>query len=225
MVSPDKKSTLNFFISIWACALVYMVGVLLAYLLRFSSPEAKRAASFVRYTGTILVLLYLVLLSTIANDDRIFLRTGMIGAVSMICGLTLMMLPMPRATYDAANMSKTVAQYYRGDIKESAARIKDIVDESEKIFLIIQGDDGHAFHWFKYEMAPYRLNGGYWTYSETAIFSPKGLKEYIDNHNYSYLFVYKTDEVFSGRYQEIFLTKIYEKSLYRNTKDGLIKVE
>lgn len=150
--------------------LIYSAGVLYTYIGRFSTYEARIAASFDRYHNTFLAAWLLVLLFFSLRgfyENRTWRRTAIIGVLAGLLFGPVIVFSRSYAFHQTLpwNLHHSVAPI-RAELAPIAAEIIAKTPPDAGVFLIVQNSNGFEFRVVGYEIAPRRIPHMLWSFGD-----------------------------------------------------------
>lgn len=220
----EKKVGILYFITYIIMSVLYLMGLPITYILKFSEYEATTLASLLRYAGILTSCLWLsIILTCLAfyfgtqHDMRrlvvffliIFTCSGRIDYRSYIS----------RENVDTSLAERAV---YNG---VSANALNSITEEQANICVIAQGSIGAPKYAMAFLMRPHTV-GLEWSFGEhplydgdiyTTIISQEDFKEKILN-DFDYVLIYLAGDYFTETYSDFFGGEIIQYGLYKVDK-------
>lgn len=220
--------------------IVYIVGLCIMYMFKFSEYEAVRLASFSRYVYIIFLSVWVFIIMSFINLLQYQNDNAKIYAVLLLC-----------MVFTVTPWSSHVSFLNRSYVKESITMRKPYIDYSNhinnienkdaNIYIISQQDKGLDYYILKYEILPFKLStpsgygigyswsigkpfyeGDIWTATKTA---EEWQKELVDK--YDYVALYKLNDYFKENFASVFANPLHikEKALYKvNKETGLLEL-
>lgn len=203
---------------------IYAFSLLLLYLFTFSAYESERLASFVRYLSTFLTgmfafLIYLFIEFTISKTtfgrNTCYLLLVLILSFSHYPNV----LSITIDKEDSISASKEIRKQH----EISPSILEKLDADTNRVYLISQGDNGFNVVILRYEFTPvyasspaYSLgppyyDGDVWTKDYTI----EELSEALED--YTHMYIYEADNQFKALYSSLFEdpSSIQNKTLYR----------
>ena len=224
-----KKPSCVYFIILAVMLCVYLFGLVLTYMFKFSEYEALGLASMPRYISIPVAALWLtfVLGYICATDD--FKRGASLLVVFSVfviaCSNYTVLLNYFNRQYVASSLEQRTGYDLVADCIRAAAGSDDA-----KICVIAQESQGREQLVLNYELCPYQTineNGG-WSIGEepfydgdvwTQIIAPEDWEaEVLDGYDYVYLFY--VNDYFRETYSDFFCGDIEEQTLYSVDKSA-----
>lgn len=221
----SRKESLIFYLLTFITFGMYVGGILYTYIIKFSLHEAVITASFDRYMSTALLFSFmLVLVPFLRKAKR---SKNQILKYSTLIIMLILMFSQWTPTFKLVEKTSNEAKEIRIDKKHAGDYVKSLVNEEDRVFIVIQKDPGLNFHWMRYELLPLSTNGGYWSYGDGGwnyAWEPKHLRNFFIKADYSYLYLHKTDDTFNERFIDLFGGIIPEaRTLYKFSDEDDIK--
>ena len=218
--SHNKTNSLITCICAVITCLIFVMGMCVIYMYKFSEYEALRLAAFNRYINTIYMSMFLF----ICISFNILLNTKINKGVFLIGLIMIIILCCP---FD--NMSKWISRQIIDDASGFRSQYDEIVSETNKyafenakIYFISQESDGLDSIVYKLSVRPYKSGGNYsigepfyendiWTKEKTA---KEWQKELVEN--YDYVALYNLNTYFYTHYYYLFEDPdhIYNNHIY-----------
>ncbi|MGN0168567.1 MAG: hypothetical protein ACI4AB_11020 [Acetatifactor sp.] len=211
---------------------VYVLGLVIMYMFKFSEDEALVLASIDRYMGivflsvwVILVLLALAYLQRFTDQKYL---TGLLFLGLMIF-VTLMQYVKTYLNRESVQDSVSV----RGRYEQMCSLIEEAVPEQANVFIISQEDNGFDRLVLRYSIRPRRATSGFWSIGEafyeddvyTYGIDAERWMEYLVA-DFDYVALYRINEYFIENYGELFEegTQIQDNMVYLvNKETGLLE--
>ena len=196
---------------------IYVFGLLFLYCTKFSEYEAIRLASFERYLS--IYFLGIIFMITVLFINKLNKKT-------ILLLLILLFIPY----YNVFNIRVSVNNSIgiRSPYLEAENKIKNNIDEDDKIYIISQNTTGFDFWVLRYSLRPNIINSGCWSigekYYEGDIWTLKiSSDEWMNNlikDDFDYVYIYKSDQEFVKQFGELFNddSKILNDSLFKVDK-------
>ena len=216
----DKHSKYISLVTIVFVICIYIFGVCVMYMFKFSEFEAVHLASFNRYLNILYCglgyLLSVMIVSSLTNKDK----------WKMIAVFCVVLLFSPLDYYSRLFRRKLVveSQQYRRLYISVTASLNDIHQDGDKVYILSQEDNGEDYEIIKYLSRPHTTYTGWrWSIGDAPYYDgdiytqtvehDKWINDLFDE--YSYLIVYESNEWFSNTYSEYFDGDINERQIYR----------
>lgn len=232
----DDAKRYNFaFIGVITGAVIYSISMLVLYLFTYSEYEAIRLASISRYLNTYLLAMFLFLLSIlcycIGNKKIVINPTKHSFYILLI--LLLLTNTDAVASYSFLNNIKINQTISTREPYTDLEKVKHTIEKNEaknkpeRLYFIAQGDKGYDYWVARYTLTPYFINSNMtWSIGEKSneedIWTKeKSLKDWKQElvEEYTYVYIYKTNESFAERFNSLFENKEVEaRALYRVNK-------
>lgn len=215
--NPDRYTHLTIGkIAGMVVVLVYLAGMLMTYMFKFSTYEAPRLASYERYMGILftMLLVYLFAIINETQEGTKGIRHNGKRAIIVLTALFVFLAPIGRVYHffsgEYVQFGYNTRKPYMG-ITESA--LSSIEKAQAKIYFVAQEDSGFDFWVARYSMRPHLLdNGGYsWSlgpqFYEGDIWSQDisadKWREIIFTQ-YDYVLLYKVNDYFITSFSTLF---------------------
>ena len=228
----DKDKSLFGFINIYLGEILYVVLMLILYIIIFTEYEALRLASFDRYMGIYLIaILYFIIFITIYRGIETKKYQNLL-IVLLIIVLNTNMSTVLINTLNYKN-NKNYIQEKRKPYIEAASSIHNKINTNKKykFYIIVQNSEGYEKWVLRYEIRDIlkKINEGFnWSLGEkygdndiwTLDISKDEFINILIDENYDYLFLYRIDEKFIDRYENLFDSENIESGqLYKVNKE------
>ena len=215
----NKKRYLCYSICLYVFELIYLGYMLLTYLFLFNSGEAWGFASFDRYYGTIFLgmLLFHVWVG-IKYMEKIDTKK-----IIIILSIIIIFLPLNNIQEKIINANQD--KINRIVERKSYTKIidyKNILNENDKIYYIEETPINfqYSLQIMKYQMLPIKID------NEGVTADAKKLKDLWREYNYTYVYVQKVNDSVTQEFEEEFLEKIEDETMYKIIyEDKIIKLE
>lgn len=223
LLTRGKKNRWILISGVLAQLAIYSAGLVVMYLFKFNEGEAVELASLDRYLGMTYLavwLLVILLILDFAERRKMKEKTGM--EIFLTAGL-LVIVPLKTVENYVNRDSVKETRQFRSEYQELTAKIRSIVPENDRIFLISQENNGIDYWVLRYDIRPRRANGRDWSiggpYAEEDNWSVQLSCEEFWNRleqSYQYLALYRTNDYFYENYGELFAedTEIENNGLY-----------
>ena len=208
-----------FFLSVALC-LVYLLGLCVMYMYKFSEYEALRLASFDRYLGiSENTLLYLILLPVVWMQHE---KKSSVGLALILFAAILSAIPF--RTVSAFLTKQSVFESYQkqpADL-EFCSHVNAVCPENSRIYFISQQSSGADYWAFRYSQIPRAVNSSFtWSIGEpfyegdiwTKRITPKAWMEELI-YEYDYVVLYRLNVYFYDTFESIFADPIAQEGIY-----------
>lgn len=207
------------------CYILYLFSLLILYIFTYSEYEALHLASYDRYSFIFLLGAF-IFNSLIIMDSIKEIKSDKLNALILL--IIICIITSIKSVYDITiNKNETVqnAISFRNSYIE-INKYKDKIAKNEKIYYISCGSSGMDYHISRYEMVPYNVtNTGSWSLGEirydgdiwTSNITMQEWSDILIYENYSYVYIFKSDDIFEKIYGALFENKenIKDKTLYK----------
>ena len=227
--SHDRGTRIAMLCTLTVTALVYVLGLCVMYMFKFSEYEGVRLASFERYFRILLLTLWeTALLMTVVLVGRAESRRGLALCCAAFA-VTAALLPYLQLSLylsreNVAYSRRTMQPYY-----QMSENIKaHLADTDEKVFLVCEGSSGWERLVMRYELRPYTLSdksgsigkpfydGDIWTRDV----SPEQWFDELTGENCAYVQLFTINDYFVETYGDLFEdNEVEEYTLYRVDAD------
>ena len=234
-LNPEKKSFYKgLFILMVSELAVYLAGMLISYMFKFSEYEAMMLADLERYLAVPQLLLWLTFVfAFIAVLHRLpFDRS--LAAAGLLC---LVLATVPGESVKSLASRETIAQgqAIRMEYDEMYAQFCAVDPASQqRVYLISQGDHGMDYQVLRYVFRPHRIGvAPSWSLGEplegdewTKPCSPERWWQELEE-NYDYVLIYRLNDYFVENYGYLFAEhdEIQERAIYAVDREkGLLQL-
>ena len=211
-------------------SIVFIFGLCVSYMFKFSEYEATRLASYERYIGTIFLMLWTVIVLT---TIRLPSEYGCRGNRLSVLFLCVIFLVTPFSEVYSFINKQTVKSSIktRNNYSDFAKTVSYLIGQNKaKIYFISQQNNGYDYWIMRYLLRPYSFSknfswsigkpfydGDVWT---RTIMADEWQRELLNS--YDYVFLYKLNEYFFEKYSCLFSNPnlVGEKILYKVNKDS-----
>ena len=213
--------------------LLYIIGLCLIYMFKFSAYEAESLASIDRY----LHMAYLAAWIVIALLGCYIIRHWVSGTTAQLCLLCAMLAISPVRDFvsfaDGSNIE--TAASVRKNYQILSEQIHEFCDGDDRIFFVSQDDNGRDYWICRFSARPNTFNPNFtWGLGETeyqggAYAVPKTAEDWQQEllAGYDYVALYRLNPYFMEHYACLFENpdEIYFSSLYRVDKESGLLVK
>lgn len=227
--SEQKEAGILWVAVIQTC--IYILGLCVTYMFKFSEYEAITLASFERYCS-IALLAVLMLLALMAFDYLIRHASSWVCLLLITVAFSLLPGDSLLQFINRGNIYHAVER--QRPFKETAAQAKEVLgDENARVYIVAQGSNGFEYWILKYHLRPCLFNEDGWSLSPDGplysndIWSVARSAEEWQNElkAYDYVLLYKADDTFVQHYSVLFENPelIQERALFRvDPQTGLL---
>lgn len=214
------------------CYIIYLLSLLILYIFTYSEYEALNLASYGRYS--FIFLIGAVIFNTlIVLDNTKEIKQDKINTLVLIMILCII-IPYGGVRSLLIKKNKTIQEsvIFRNNYI-GVNKYKEKINKKDKIYYISSGSNGRDFHISRYEMIPFNINiqdfggwslgkprytGDIWSLDITL----EQWKNRLISGGYSYIYIFKKDDIFVEKYGVLFEDKsnIKDKTLYRIELDN-----
>lgn len=193
--------------------LIYLFGLMITYMYKFSQTEAIVLASFDRYINIYLTSIVFIITSIFISYEKNSKKTICIVAL-------IILLFSPLETIYQTHQSIEDSKEKRSIYVNYAEKIKKVVSENDKIYFldINNPDRGYTYWVTRYLLIPTKFNGNH----DLDIKDLEQFKQTIFNQ-YDYVYINGFDEEFVNKYG-FFFENLTDHSLYKVKENKLIKI-
>lgn len=211
---------------------LYVIGMLVMYMFKFTEYEAVHLASFSRYINTYLQGIFIsIAMIVITESHRIYINSQLMNLfkLGLIVLLTLF-TPITSITDILLRKEVELSVNFRAPYQIYIHKFDALsIEPDSKIWIISQHTTGLDYWVLQYELLQYKVNPKFtWSLGE------KSSKEDIwtldlsvddwakQLYDYSYVLICKTDDSFKNRYKTLFQNEssIQANTIYKVEKDG-----
>lgn len=223
-----SQPTCAYFVILAVMLLVYLFGLIVTYMFKFSEYEASRLASMSRYIGMPVACLWLTFvlgyLCSASDLKASVLHLFIFSSFVIACSNSFVL----QKYFSRQNVY--TAYSIRLEYDTASQNIKNAIGERDaKIYLIVQESTGYETWFMRYTLRPYKTNDGFtWSVGEepfydgdvwTQIITPEDWEaEVLDGYDYVYLFY--VNDYFRETYSDFFCGDIEEQTLYAVDKSA-----
>lgn len=219
----NKKTT---YITSIATLIIFVFGMCISYMYKFSKSEALGLASFERYInivymGLFMFIIIVLILDTLEIKNEIIICSGIIVFMCICAPVKIMLAYMYRSTVRASHG-------VRDTYSEIVNKTLDVVDGDDEVWFIAQETQGFERLIFKYSIRP-NYNNAWWSIGEpfyegdeytetkTADEWKQELKE-----DFEYVAIYSLNDYFYDNFSEVFTNSndIGENRIYKVDKSS-----
>lgn len=231
----DKRKTHLILAVVTIQYVVYVLGLCVTYMFKFSEYEAENLASFERYLYieyfAIFIFVFIVAIKLIL-DKKDKLQFWLVILLLIQLTFTLM-LPMHKYI---SRSSVGESRYTRSVYEEIANQIELYVSEDSSVYCLSQESTGFDFWVMRFNARPRTVNDtfGSWSVGEAFyegdVWTRKMTSDEFINvlcEEYDYLAIYKLNDYFLGEFEALFENpnEIQENRVYKvNTSTGLLEL-
>lgn len=224
-ILEKRKSRLVFWIVVLQ-AVIYVVGLAITYIFKFTEYEATRLASYERYINVLHLSIWIIIVLSLIN--MIYNIVKMSKKVCVYASCMYLIAIVPLAILIILNIKDMVfiSKDVRKEYQETVDAITQYTKESEKIYVISQEDNGYNRLVLKYLLRPNTINdtgysigesfyeGDIWTINKS---SEEWMYELCAK--YDYVLLYEINDYFIETYSKLFdKQEVLEKDLYQINK-------
>lgn len=220
----NKKVAILYFITLVMMAVIYLVGLPITYIMKFSEYEATTLASLERYSGILTSCLWLVIiltcLSSIFCTQRYLRRLVVFFLIVFTCSGRIDY----RSYISRENVRNALAE--RAVYNSVSTTVLNSIDEEQaNICVIAQGSLGAPKYTYAFLLRPHTV-GLNWSFGEeplydgdiyTTIIAPENFKQEILN-DFDYVLISNADDYFTETYSGFFDDDIVQYGLYKVDK-------
>lgn len=206
--SASKKAVILWIAAIQTC--VYILGLCVIYMFKFSEYEAVILASFSRYCGigllAVLMLLSLMAFTYLLQNSTSWICMLLIAvSFAFLPGDSLLRFVNRSAVHSAVERQRPA--------KEAAAIAKAVIgEERAKVYIVAQGSNGFYYWMMKFNLRPCVFNEDGWSLSangklyETDIWTlTRSAQEWKNElKTYDYVLLLEINDSFVQDYSELF---------------------
>lgn len=218
-----KKVAILYFVTLVMMAVIYLVGLPITYIMKFSEYEATTLASLERYSGILISCLWLVIiltcLSSIFCAQRYLRRLVVFFLIIFMCSGRIDY----RSYISRENVRNALAE--RAVYNSVSTTVLNSIDEEQaNICVIAQGSLGAPKYTYAFLLRPHTV-GLNWSFGEeplydgdnTTIIAPENFKQEILN-DFDYVLISNADDYFTETYSDFFDDDIVRYGLYKVDK-------
>ena len=208
---------------LFSTSILYIVGMLLSYMYKFSEGEAVYCASFIRYIDIIyesiwmvFTFVFLIFLSYSSNLSMLF--------TALFAIIILIITPNKNLKICFSRSAVHESVKFRESYYKMTDEIMQYCD-GQKVFLISQGDTGLDLTVLKFSVRPNVMNNNPWSFGKgthegdiyTYDYSIEQIQAIWKNEDYKYVALYSVNSNFIEQYKGLFEEEniIKENSVYK----------
>ena len=224
------STTLVVFFTLSITTIIYILGMLLSYMYKFSEYEAVNCSSFQRYIYIIyesiwMFLIFVVLLLEAKVEKRILIYVFVM----------MLFLISPKESVEMTLSRKAVQMSidFRANYDQMTTEIMKYCD-NKKVFLISEGNTGIDLCVLKSAIRPNIMNNNPWSFGEetyegdihTYNYTIEQLQAVWEADNYDYVALYRINPDFVEKYKGLFANEneIMENRVYKITENKMLEL-
>lgn len=231
-LSSHNKAYLS---SFYCSILIYIFGLLISYMYKFSEYEATILASFSRYISIVFAagIMFFVIIIL-----QYYLSKPHFSNLLTIMLVTVIIIAPHSNIYSFISRSNVYSSISVRDpyINLSSQIANAIETEASKVFVISQADSGYDYWALRYSLRPHIVSNSYlWSIGEpffegdiwTARIGAKEWKEILLNEKYEYVVIYRLNDYFINNYGSLFAdpSSINANAIYKvDQRNGQLKL-
>lgn len=210
--------------------LIYMISMLVLYLFTFSEYEALRLASYTRYSYITLIGMF-TFNTLLICDNLLEIKKDKINYI-ILCIIILAVLPINKVFNLLVNNNESINEAI--EIRAQYSKIqeyKKVLTRQDMVYYISCGSNGFDFNVSNYEFVPTKFASpagyslgppryeGDLKSKDTSV---DQLESVLIEDGFTYVYIYKADEIFKEKYAELFESeeRIKNETLYKINKNG-----
>lgn len=208
--------------------IIFIIGMVIIYMYKFSEPEAIGLASMWRYLCIVYLAAWLFInVSLIRTFDEIIDKTKTV-CLLLIC---LMFISAPLEIivpyFTRANVKASIN--IRSEYQELINKTNEIVEPGSTVWYVSQNTDGLDRLIYKFSIRPSYQRNSQWVigkprYEGDSLSLDISAKEWMEDlkDNYDYVAIYTLNDAFSDNFSEVFKNykEIGENRIYKVDKDS-----
>ncbi|MBR3386025.1 hypothetical protein IKG68_00415 [Candidatus Saccharibacteria bacterium] len=207
-------------------AIGYMAVMLLLYVMSFGSYEGPILASFERYMGTYLIVMFVMVLMILVWQVT---SGGKVGVIVVVAGcLALISAPAVYSRLYPELRNQSEANF--GSYKEEVEQIRNVTGEDAKVFVLAQDKPGY-YYYLQYFATPMKISN---LNSSWPVDGSMNEKEFYETliipyvSDFDYMYIADVSEEWRKKYCEIVNFCPVEKGeIYeiKKSEDGRVQYE
>lgn len=211
---------------------VYIIGLCVTYMFKFSEYEATNFASFDRYINIVFLAAWIVcamvlvdLLQKVKKEQNVF-AMGVLAVIVVIS-------PMGQVYNYATRAAVTASIQARSAYAPMVQEIEEHVEERSRIYFISQEDNGFDYWVVRYSARPNIFSSGNWSIGESFYDGDVWTQDMTADEwqavlldGYDYVALYRVNDYFLQNFSGLFEDEltIENNSLYKvNKESGLLE--
>lgn len=211
---------------------VYIIGLCVTYMFKFSEYEATNFASFDRYINIVFLAAWIVcamvlvdLLQKVKKEENVFAM----GVLSVIVVIS----PMGQVYNYATRAAVTASIQTRSAYAPMVQEIEEHVEERSHIYFVSQEDNGFDYWVVRYSARPNIFSSGNWSIGESFYSGDIWTQDMTADEwqailldGYDYVALYRVNDYFLQNFSGLFEDEltIENNSLYKvNKESGLLE--
>ncbi len=213
--------------------IVYVLGICVNYMYKFSEREAVRLASFSRYMKVSYVSIWMVLTILLLvylqeHEEKSFM--------AVITFSVILCISPVKEVGDFFRREHVIqSKKIRAPYEEISDKIQQMVEPGSRIYIVSQEDNGFDYWILRFNARPQTVSENYtWSLAEerapndhkTRVITAAEWREELCA-GYDYVILYKMNDLFLNTYGGVFADResIVENALYRvNKESGLLEL-
>lgn len=216
--------------------LLYILGMCVMYMFKFSEYEAVRLASFERYLNILSTMLIVCASLMTLSHLSIARESSDLRRISILVSLVLVVTPLSSVGFFLSGVYHRTSIATRQPYFEVVSRTNEVIKNNEKkVYIVSQEDKGFDYWVLKYSIRPSTTNsnftwsigkpfydGDIWTRTIDAVHWKQELL-----NDYNYVLLYKINDYFVEEFSSVFEDKqiIMPATLYSVDKnDGTLRL-
>lgn len=212
-ITPTRGKVV--FVTVILTICIYIVGICVTYMFKFSEYEALNLASFSRYMNIVFLAVWVII---ILSMIRILKETDVSYSNWCVLGLICLMVivsPMESVYKYISREAVTISTIGRRTYEELTNEIKKNVTSNDRVYFISQETSGFDFWVMRYNSRPnYNTFSGAWSIGEPFYEGDVSTQEMTQEEwldilceNYDYVALFKTNDYFIENFGDAFENK------------------
>lgn len=222
-----------FFGIVYTQFVVYILGLCVTYMFKFSEYEAVRLASFERYMNIVFLSEWVLIILLCVEALIKFSDGNNMLALVVLC-LMLFVMPLGEIYSFTLKESVTASQEKREEYEIFASEVRRYIDEKDRVCIISQEDKGFDCWVLRYSLRPADANTGRWSVGEpffegdiwTITITPEEWWKEIED-GYDYVALYHCNDYFLENFSYLFddENKVGSKTIWKvNAEKDLLEI-
>ena len=228
VIKAEKHSRVIGIAATIVISAIYLFGICVMYMFKFSQYEAVKLASYNRYINILFLGLGYLLTVMLMNSLS---KTDYKKSVAVFC-VILIFSPWNYLSRLFSRKLVVESRQYRRQYISVTASVDNIPADGGKVYILSQEDNGADYEKIKYLIRPLTTYAGWqWSIGEAPYYADDIYTKVVEPDawiddlfdEYSYLIVYKNNKWFTDTYSDYFVEEIRERQIYRvDTASGML---
>lgn len=219
---------ISLFVAVCMQFALYVVGLVVMYMFKFSEWEALRLASMDRYMGIVFLSVWMtIVILALVWLEGYSARKWVMGLVFL--GIVFAVTPMQYIKTYFSRQSVRDSVEVRSEYAELCSLIEEVVPETANLYIISQEDMGFDYWVLRYSIRPRTTEGIQWSigvpfYTEDIWTIEMNAEQWMNQltSNVDYVALYRINDYFITNFGECFRdgTEIRENMVYYVNKEA-----